>query len=243
MQTLSNNRFKELMKLHQKKYRDLTNTFLVETPHLVEEAIQNNSVIEIFENDINTKYTYISDEQIKKLSQTDSKISIMALCNKKSNINNIYKGNIVILDDIQDPGNLGTILRTCKASNIDNVIISKNTCDPYNSKVIRSSQGAIFKTNIIEDDLIKVINDLKANHKEFKVYGTSLRNAESLSNYNFTTDNKYAIIFGNEGNGVKEEILNLTDKNIFIEINNMESLNVAISCGIILYKISIEQKK
>ena len=242
MKTLSNNYFKELMKLHQKKYRDLTNTFLVETPHLVEEAIETNSVIEIFENDVNTKYTYISDEQIKKLSQTDTKTSIMALCKKKENTS-LFNSNIVMLDDVQDPGNLGTILRTCKAFNIDNIVISNNTCDPYNSKVIRSSQGAIFKTNIIEDDLIKVINDLKKNHKEFKVYGTSLRNAESLSNYNFTTDNKYAIIFGNEGNGVKEEILNLTDKNIFIEINNMESLNVAISCGIILYKISIEQKK
>ena len=107
----------------------------------------------------------------------------------------------------------------------------ENCCDIYSSKVLRATQGAIFKVNIINAKIDNFITSLSG----YKIYGTSLKNGVGLKT--IEKSSKLAIILGNEGNGVREEILDMTDKNIFIEITNMESLNVGVAGGILMYEL------
>ena len=140
-----------------------------------------------------------------------------------------------MLDDINDPGNLGTLIRSAAALGYDYVISSPNSVDYYNDKTIRASQGSIFKIKLLKspsDETIKVL-------KENKVYivGTSLKNSSPLSKLN--KYNKLAVIFGNEAHGISEKILNLTDINICLPMkNDVESLNVSIASGIIMYELN-----
>ena len=139
---------------------------------------------------------------------------------------------IIVLDDLQDPGNVGTIIRSSLGFKIDLVVMSKGSVDLYNDKVIRSTQGAIFKVKVIEKDLKEALKEIK--QEGIKVFGTSLKNGEPLEDFGKVEG--YAIILGNEGSGVSEEILNLCDRNIFIEMDrDLESLNVGVSAGIIMH--------
>jgi TrmH family RNA methyltransferase len=170
---------------------------------------------------------------MKKLSSLDNVPTHLAVC-KKITPRDI-QGNVLILDGVQDPGNLGTIIRSCVAFNINNLVLSNETVDLYNSKVIRSTQGMIFNINIIRDDLEKVINNLKDNN--YTIYGTNVINGIDVKDVK--NNEKYAIILGNEGNGISNEINDLVDKNIYIKMNDKcESLNVAVSGSIILYELN-----
>ncbi len=224
-----NPKIKELIKLHQAKYRKETNTFLVEGKHLVKEAFEANAVIEAYSIDEIPGYTLVSLPVMKKICKTDTVVTEVALC--KINEIKPLSDNILILDNIQDPGNLGTILRTAKAFKFDTVIISKGSCDLYNDKVIRSSQGAIFKLNILNNiDLLSFIPTLN----DYEIYGTNVRNGTDIKD--IKKEKKIAIILGNEGNGISKEISNIIDKNIYIKLDNMESLNVSIAGAIIMYE-------
>ena len=138
----------------------------------------------------------------------------------------------LVLDDVADPGNLGTIIRSSLALGIEALIVSKDTVDEYNDKVLRSTQGAIFKLPIFREDLKEAINDLK--EQKIPVLVTSLKDAENVKDLNRM--DKFALVLGNEARGVKEELVNLADKVIKITMhNNVESLNVAMSAGMIAY--------
>ena len=140
---------------------------------------------------------------------------------------------IVLLDNVQDPGNVGTIIRNCVAFGIDTVVISKDSANPYTPKVLRSAVGMIYNINIIMDNLNNIINKLK--EKQIPIIATSLNATDSI---NEIDKNKFAIIFGNEGSGVKQEILDTCDKKIKIKMSDKcESLNVAISNAIVLYNL------
>ena len=167
---------------------------------------------------------------MKHLSTLIVPAKVIGICQKKQNQ---IKGNkILILDEIQDPGNLGTIIRTAVAFNIDTIILSKDTVDLYSPKVIRASQGMIFKINIVIADIIDAIKNLK--EKNYEIIGTKVSSAKNLKS--LEKMNKFVIIMGNEGNGVKKEILDLCDKHIYIKMNqNCESLNVAVATSIILF--------
>ena len=177
---------KNAKKLHQKKYRTLTNQFLVEGYHLVEEAYQLGLIEMIFTTqkvDFKDALVYkISDKDLADLSNVKTPQSIIAVCNKpkKAELGN----HILLLDGIQDPGNLGTILRTAVAFGF-NTVIAENTCDFYNDKVIRSSQGAIFKINIIIGSLINIIND----NPNYKIYSTDVLKGKKLTQIDFPKDN------------------------------------------------------
>jgi TrmH family RNA methyltransferase len=139
------------------------------------------------------------------------------------------------LDNIQDPGNVGTIIRNAVAFNIDTVVLSEDCVDLYNEKVLRSAQGMNFHINIITENLTEFIIKLKT--ENYYIYGTDLLSNNELSE--IKPKDKFAIILGNEGNGVKKELLDLCDKKLYIEMNNnCESLNVGVASGIILYKFS-----
>ena len=170
---------------------------------------------------------------MKSLSNLDTPYNIIGVC---SYSNNQKIGNkVLMLDNIQDPGNLGTIIRSSVAFNIDTIIISNNTVDLYNDKVLRGCQGMNFHINIIRDDLKKYINNLKNNN--YKIFTTDVNNGKELKS--IKTSDKYVIIMGNEGNGVSKEISDMSDEKIYINMNeNCESLNVAVATSIILYQLS-----
>ena len=238
IESVDNKKIKDIRKLHQKKYRDETKTFLVEGIHLVKEAYDSGSLDEVLllegdDIDFNAPVTYVSKNVMKSLSDLETPYNIIGICKyqKEKELGN----KILMLDDIQDPGNLGTIIRSSLAFNIDTIILSKTSVDLYNSKVLRACQGMNFHINIIRDDLKKYINNLK--NKDYKIFTTDVNNGKDLKN--IKQIEKYAIIMGNEGNGVSKEISSLADEKIYIKMNEKcESLNVAVATSIILYQLS-----
>lgn len=226
--SLQNEKIKNYAKLNEKKYRDELGLFIIEGAHLVEEANKYGIVKEILTTNPNIEGTLVSEEVMKKLTNQKSVVEVAAICEKlnKTDIDD----KILILDNIQDPGNIGTLIRTAVSFNF-NTIVMENCADIYSSKVLRATQGAIFKLNIINAKIDNFIQSLDG----YKIYGTSLKNGIGLKQ--IEKAQKLAIILGNEGSGVRPEILDMTDKNIFIEITNMESLNVGVAGGIIMYEL------
>ena len=203
----SNKTIKEIMKLKQKKYRDETGLFLIEGYHLVEEAKKAGclkTVITTLDGFFEEETIYVSDSVMEKLAFTKSPQPIMGVCEKSVHTNDIVDGKrYILLDTLQDPGNIGTIMRTSLALGIDQVIMSKDCVDLYNDKVIRATQGALFKLPVCIMDLGDAIYALK--EKGVSVYGTCLQNAASIDTYE--TKDKMAFVMGNEGNGVSKDII------------------------------------
>lgn len=230
IESVNNERIKRYAKLQQKKYRDLEGLFIVEGAHLVEEAKKNNLLIDIFSLD-GSEGTQVSESVMRKLSSLTTAPNVLGIVKKRDSKE--ITGNILILDGIQDPGNLGTIIRSAVAFNIDTIIASSDTVDVYNQKTIRSSEGMIFNINYIVADLEKVLPSLN----EYDIYTTNVVNGEDVHKVDVTK--KYAIIMGNEGAGVRKNIATLANKTLYIPISEKcESLNVAIATSIILYELS-----
>ncbi len=236
--SLDNKRIKNTGKLLNKKYRDEENKFLIEGEHLVEEAYKAGILLEVYQcEDMDRTFdvptTYVTYDVIKKLSNTISPQKIIGVCKK---IEEKELGNkVLILDDIQDPGNLGTIIRSSVAFGIDSIVLSNNTVDLYNDKVLRSSEGMIFHINIVRRDIIDTID--KLHDLGYEILGTSVDVGMYVDKVELT--NKYALVMGNEGNGVHDEILDMCDHYIYIPMkNNVESLNVAVATSIILYEFN-----
>lgn len=235
--SLNNPTIKEISKLKNKKYRDLTNTYLVEGDHLVEEAYKNNLLTKIIllEDTIcnyDIEKIYITKEVMKKLTELDTPNKIIGIVKKNTPLP--IGNKILILDKIQDPGNLGTIIRSSVAFDIDTIVLSPNTVDIYNPKVIRSTQGMIFYTNIITLELKEFINEIKT--KNYTIFGTNVRNGKNIKE--ITLPEKFALVLGNEGQGVSKEIESLCDDNIYIKMSSKcESLNVSVATSILLYEV------
>lgn len=228
--SVNNNKIKYLKRLQQKKYRDKESLFLIEGEHLINEAYKTGYLEEILtvnEKDLNTKINYVTPQIISYLSTLDNS-SIIGVCKKK---NDTLKGNkIVLLDNIQDPGNLGTIIRSCVAFNIDTLILN-NCVDMYNSKVLRATQGLIFHLNIINDYDIRQLKKMG-----YKIYGTKVTDGKDLKTIAKTS--KFVIIMGNEGKGISKQMSELCDEFIYIGMNpKCESLNVGVATSIILYEL------
>lgn len=230
-----NNRIKEVRKLLNKKYSLQKGLFVIEGENLVEEAIKNDLLVELFVLDgysCNYEFNYdtVTLDVMKSMSDLKSTPRLLGVSKIKNN--NKIGTKILILDGIQDPGNAGTIIRNSVAFDIDTIIFSNDSVSPYNEKVLRSTGGMIFNTNILIGNIEELIKEIK--DKNIKVIGTSLKSSISLEK--LEKIDEFAIIFGNEGNGVKEDILNLCDKIVRIDMNpKCESLNVGVSSAIILY--------
>ena len=235
--SLNNPTIKEISKLKNKKYRDLTNTYLVEGDHLVEEAYKNNLLTKIIllEDTIcnyDIEKIYVTKEVMKKLTELDTPNKIIGIVKKNTPLP--IGNKILILDNIQNPGNLGTIIRSSVAFDIDTIVLSPNTVDIYNPKVIRSTQGMIFYTNIITLELKEFINEIKT--KNYTIFGTNVRNGKNIKE--ITLPEKFALVLGNEGQGVSKEIESLCDDNIYIKMSSKcESLNVSVATSILLYEV------
>lgn len=236
--SVNNPLIKELIKLKQKKYRDKEKKFIVEGYNIIEEAKDYITLIitssKEDENILpNVEHILVPKEIIGKLSETVTPQGIIGICNYVTSREN-FEGNVLVLDGLQDPGNIGTLIRTAICFDFNTIYIADNSCDIYNEKVLRATQGGIFKVNIIRKNINDIIDDLKK--KGYYIVGTSLKNGIPLNDINFKNLN--AIILGNEGNGVSKETIERSNINAYIPINtSMESLNVAIAGGIIMNKV------
>ena len=236
--SIENPKIKKYLKLKTRKYMKKEELFIVEGEHLVLEALKNNLLVDLlvledYQYNIDFPCTFVSYNILKLLSSMESVpkvIGIVKFFNKKEILGN----KIILLDDIGDPGNLGTIIRSSVAFGITDIVLSPNTVDIYNDKVIRASQGMIFNINVLRCDLKDVITSLK--DKGYLVLGTDVSRGVDVRS--IKTD-KYAIVMGNEGMGVKEEILKQCDKNLYIKMNeHCESLNVGVAASIIMYELN-----
>ena len=233
--SLNNSKVKAWNKLKEKKLRDEENSFLIEGDHLVECSLNYGVVKEIITIDENYKIPhipvyYVTSSIMKKLSNQVTGTNIIAVCQKIPERQ--IQGNVCLLDNIQDPGNLGTIIRSAKAFGIDTLVLSLDTVDLYNDKVIRASEGLLFGLNIIKSDLKTIIKKLKENN--YKIYGTNCKEGLELKKVAFAPLS--AIIIGNEGRGMKPDLTSLCDEMIHIKIDG-ESLNAAVAASIIFYEV------
>jgi TrmH family RNA methyltransferase len=246
---------KKFRKLQQKKYRQLTNTFIIEGKKVVEEAIMSDWGIEaalitqeFIKNNANDKIIKdlktsgalcfeISQKELDSISDTETTQGIAAIIKIKvfdmSEINALgkHKATIVILDRVTDPGNLGTIIRTCDWFGVDAVVISQNSIDLYNPKVVRSTMGALFHIPVISEvELENMIDELKG--QKFEIVITMLE-GEPVQSYIFPP--KVAFVFGSEAHGISNTLQARANIKLTIPKRGLiDSLNVAVACGITL---------
>ncbi len=231
IESVNNEKIKQYAKLNNKKYRDEMNLFIIEGEHLVEEAKKLGLVEQIYAQYPYEDATIVSEQVMAKLSNLSTPPKVLAICHKRES--KPIEGNIIVLDGIQDPGNLGTIIRSCVAFGYSMIVVSPDTVDEYNIKVLRATEGMFFKINFIRTDLEKFINDLHG----YTIYTTDVKNGINIRD--ISIDKPYVLIMGNEGKGVRPNISNLATKKINIPINsNCESLNVAIATTIIMYEFT-----
>lgn len=245
IESVKNPKVKQWKKLHTKKEREATKTFLIEGFHLVEEALKKEEVIKelIVSEEVsipaslnvdNIPLTLVTKDVMKAISETEAPQGVIALCREQDYSFDESWKKILFIDAIQDPGNLGTIIRTADAAGMDGIVLGEGTVDLYNSKVIRSSQGSIFHLPISKGNLLELLHVYK--ERNIPVYGTSLQNGQPHKE--IEPADSFVLIIGNEGSGVDKDLLEKTDKNLYIPIyGSAESLNVGIAAGILLYHL------
>ncbi len=228
-----NQKFRSYLRLKQKKYRYQTGLFLAEGPHLVNEAAKARRLEAVVSTepftDIKVDNLVVSASLFASLSDVETPQGVIGICKMADNV--LLGDRILMLDGISDPGNLGTLIRSAKAFGFKTFVF-ENIADPYSPKVVRATQGAIFGLGFLKADLIEFIGK----HREYEYVGTDVKTGLPLSEFN-PNGGKLALILGNEANGVREEILNKTGVNIKIEMDGMESLNVGVAGGILMYAL------
>lgn len=238
--SLSNNTVKEVVKLHQKKNRD--EYIIIEGKKALDGAIEAGfKVWGIFSPHLNIletmeKYdTYLVNEKImSKISTTESAPNVLAVIERPKYDINKFKGfkKIILLDEIKDSGNLGTIIRTAAAFDIDGIMLFGECTDEFSPKTIRSAAGNVFKTPVVHCTL----GELKDFKKTHKMVSTVVNSKNSIRS--FTPKEPCIVMFGSEANGLCNDLLTLCDDSYTIPMKSgVESLNLAVSAGIVLYEI------
>lgn len=249
IESIQNKQVKEWKKLLTRKGRKKQNKYLIEGLHLVEEALKSDSEIEVVlirEDKVDDYLDLIKSQNIHVVSVTEeisdllsdavTEQGILAVIKSDENSTRITGSKpVLMLDQVQDPGNLGTLVRTADAAGFEGVIIGKGSVDLYNPKALRSAQGSQFHIPIVHDDLERWITRFK--EQEIPVYGTAL-DQRAVSYRSIESQKKFGLIVGNEGNGVDPAILDQTTKNLYIPIKGQaESLNVAIAASILMFSL------
>ena len=160
IESINNEKIKKYSKLLLKKYRDETNLYLVSTDHLVKEAIKNDSIVDIFllegkDNTYGNNVFMVTEQVMRKLTNLKTLPNVVAVVRKKKEKD--INGNVLLIDGVQDPGNVGTIIRSAVAFNIDTIVLGNGTVDVYNEKVLRASEGMINNINIVKGNLVDII--------------------------------------------------------------------------------------
>ncbi|MEO8512691.1 MAG: RNA methyltransferase [Ignavibacteria bacterium] len=261
---LTANEIKLYASLKQKKYREEYGKYLIEGFHLIEECLYSSHELEyiIIRSDVNlqghpeilgkisknkTIVEPLPEKSFNKLTDTESSQGIVGVVKHPKQLKNQIEPDIILaLDRINDPGNLGTIIRTAYWFNVPKILLSENSADPYNPKVIRSTQGGIFHTQIVEDaPLTDELKKLKI--KGYSVYLFTLDAEKTLSQiFQFDESDKSdkseksaksVLVFGSEAHGISQELLDMDFERVKIEgFSGSESLNVAIAAGIALFE-------
>jgi rRNA methylases len=250
IESKDNNLFKNTKKLKERKNRNKSNKYIIEGFRLVQEAFKANvdvdylivtkdgsEKIEQYLSDYmadQVRVCEISDNLFKELISTENPQGILAVINMNVKPMN-FEGNFYLLcDKLQDPGNIGTIIRTAHAAGVQGIILTKGTVDIYNEKAIRSTMGSIFYIPVhYDDDNLSLVKNLKG--QGFKLVVTSLETDKDF--FQEDLGGKVILTVGNEGNGVSEEVFELADTKVKIPMpGNAESLNVAIATSVIMYE-------
>jgi TrmH family RNA methyltransferase len=244
---LTKNQIKHIKSLQIKKNRYHLSQFIIEGEKMVEELLSSKmSINRIFGTkkwiDKNssklslTEFNVVTERELAMISNLTNPNNVLALVNinpSKFNYNDLNSITL-ILDEINDPGNLGTIIRLCDWFNVSNIICSKNSVDVFNSKVVQSSMGSLFRVNVFYKDLISFFNDCPYDRP---IYGTFL---SGINIKDVVIEKDSFIIMGNEANGISRPIELLVDERL--TINNIsgkaESLNIASATSILLYQFS-----
>ncbi|CQR48083.1 Putative TrmH family tRNA/rRNA methyltransferase [Paraliobacillus sp. PM-2] len=240
--SVKNETIKQWNKLKKKKYREEAQQFLIEGMHLVEEAMKSDWSIEaiIVQENIgipfdtgNVTIVNVSNNVMDHLADTKAPQGIMAVVNQKE-VQRSSNHRLLLLDSIQDPGNVGTMIRTADAAGFSGVILGENTVDLFNDKVIRSTQGSIFHLPIIQANLAETCETLKK--EAVSIWASTLEQADAINE--LTVPDKVALIVGNEGAGVSPALLQQADQRVHIPIyGQAESLNVSVAAGIMIYQM------
>lgn len=240
-----NRYIKECLKLKKRKYRDQTGLFVIEGPKMLKEAINSPNVkisyifieaslADDYEGFDQGEVFVLDSKLLMEIADTETPQGIVAVVEKPLwSLDNIKKvsSTLVLLDGIADPGNMGTIIRTAWAFNVDGILLTKGCVDPFGHKVVRSTMGGIFNIPVFQNITMSDIESFKKSG--FSVIGSAVKNAVNYNEYDFTMPT--IVIIGNEAHGISEELLDLCDKLITIPINPcVDSLNAGIACGIIL---------
>lgn len=241
--SVNNELVKETVKLQQKKYRDETKKFLLEGFKAIEEAFKSGIEIEqvFVQKEREGKYSFLklpliltNEAVLKKISTTDSAPEAVAIAKQKTfTLDDIKSAKkVVLLENIKDLGNLGTILRTAKAFSQDAIILYGETVDLYNPKCVRSAVGNLWKLPVVH---IKDFSTFKSTFEKFDRVATLPRSQDTINLKDFSTKSPYLIMFGSEAEGLSQELINFSNHKLTIEMNSeVESLNLSVSVGIIL---------
>ncbi|MBQ8749477.1 MAG: RNA methyltransferase [Clostridia bacterium] len=240
----SNEIVKHAIKLKDKKYRNIFSQFLVENEKILIEAKKNGYEIDTIFYSSNSNYNYgenvklveTNEEIMKAISSTSSPAKCVAIVNKKSEVNLNINSHFLVLDRLQDPANVGAIIRSCLGADFGTVLLI-DCADIYDSKVIRASMGAIFNVPCIkvsQEEVLKLDNPLVIMDM----------NGQNIFNLNFDKNINYGFVVGNEGQGVCKEIKDKASKIVSIPMNEkLESLNASVSASIVMYAISRNLKE
>jgi TrmH family RNA methyltransferase len=235
IESLSNPFVVQLYKLHEKKYRDASSLFLVEGEHLVSEAQKAKLLNAVLITNENEQFAEVENYLVttlimNKLSQTKSPPTIIGVC-KYFSEPQIKGSRFLLLDNLQDPGNIGTLVRSALGFCVDLVVLNSQSVDIYNDKLIRSTQGALFHIPIVKANLLEIVLQLKK--QGITVINTNMMQGMNL--YEYQPSKKWALILGNEGQGVQADLMALADGHVYIPMQEkLESLNVAVAGSIIL---------
>uniref|UniRef100_UPI0039EBAD3E TrmH family RNA methyltransferase n=1 Tax=Clostridium perfringens TaxID=1502 RepID=UPI0039EBAD3E len=247
IESKNNNLFKEIKKLKEKKHRIKSNKYLIEGLRFVEEAIKSKVSIDsiIFTESFkeknpnlflkineNIKLIQMNEALLKQLCSTENPQGVVGVINMQNK--ELKSGELVVLvDKVQDPGNMGTIIRTAHAAGAAGIVMTKGTVDIYNDKTLRSTMGSIFYIPIVEDDSLDFVKSLKK--EGYKLVVSSLQGKNNFFEENL--QGKVMIAVGNEGNGVSDEVYDIADIKVKIPMpGEAESLNVAVATSIMIYE-------
>jgi len=249
-----NSLIKQIKKLKEKKHRLENKAFLVEGFRFIEEALKSSfNVKYIFINEnadkeycekyisvheCNAEIYIVSDIVFKTLTSTETPQGAIAVVENKVLNLKYCEGFYVLVDKVQDPGNLGTIIRTAHAADGLGIILTKGTVDVYNEKTLRSTMGSIFNIPIMEDKDLSLVRELK--NKGYKLITSSLDTNNNF--YDIDLSGKCIISVGNEGKGISKEIYELSDEKVKIPMpGGAESLNASVAASIMMYE-TVRQK-
>lgn len=238
IESVQNATVKELVRLHRKKERDRQKRFLVEGGHMVQEAARAGLLQQLFiredvmiPQDVQAEVILCTQPVLNKLSVQESDALMIGVVKAPDSVLPSKTDRVLLLDEVQDPGNLGTLIRSAVSFGFQAVVCSDGCADCFGPKALQASQGAVFYLPVIREPLGPVIEDLKT---RMPVFAAALHR-DSIPLQQLPAQTACGLVLGNEGQGIREPILDQCTETVYIEMDAFESLNVAVAGSILMY--------